>query len=140
MAAMIVPTGGAEVVVAGGVESMSNIEFHTNAMRWGARAGSTVLHDRLERGRYRARTEGRFGVISGMIEIADNLAAEYGMAREEVDGLPCVATSVRPRLGGMGPSMPKSFRWLFHRKGVRPPCSTAMKAYAWTPTSRAWRG
>ena len=38
-AAMMVQTGAADVVMAGGVESMSNVEYYTTDMRWGARAG-----------------------------------------------------------------------------------------------------
>ena len=37
-AAMMVQTGAADVVMAGGVESMSNVEYYTTDMRWGARA------------------------------------------------------------------------------------------------------
>ncbi|MEX3839681.1 acetyl-CoA C-acetyltransferase [Paraburkholderia sp. BR10882] len=84
-AAMMVQSGAADVVVAGGVESMSNIEYYTTDMRWGARAGSVKMHDRLERGRERSQPEARFGYISGMIETAENLAKEYGITREEAD-------------------------------------------------------
>jgi acetyl-CoA C-acetyltransferase len=84
-AAMMVQSGAADVVVAGGVESMSNVEYYTNDMRWGARAGSVKFHDRLERGRERSQPEARFGRISGMIETAENLAKEYGISREASD-------------------------------------------------------
>ena len=84
-AAMMVQTGAADVVIAGGVESMSNIEYYTTDMRWGSRAGSVKLHDRLERGRERSQPEARFGYISGMIETAENLARHYGISREESD-------------------------------------------------------
>ncbi|RAR51733.1 acetyl-CoA C-acetyltransferase [Paraburkholderia unamae] len=84
-AAMMVQSGAADVVVAGGVESMSNIEYYTTDMRWGARAGSVKMHDRLERGRERSQPESRFGYLSGMIETAENLAKEYGITREEAD-------------------------------------------------------
>jgi acetyl-CoA C-acetyltransferase len=84
-AAMMVQTGAADVVIAGGVESMSNIEYYTNDMRWGTRAGSVKLFDRLERGRERSQPESRFGHISGMIETAENLAREYTISREEAD-------------------------------------------------------
>ncbi|MDR6858795.1 acetyl-CoA C-acetyltransferase [Variovorax guangxiensis] len=84
-AAMMVQTGVADVVIAGGVESMSNIEYYTNDMRWGTRAGSVHLYDRLERGRERSQPEARFGYISGMIETAENLAKEYNISREEAD-------------------------------------------------------
>lgn len=84
-AAMMVQTGAADVVLAGGVESMSNIEYYSTDMRWGARAGSVTMHDRLDRGRERSQPEHRFGRISGMIETAENLAREYGISREQSD-------------------------------------------------------
>jgi acetyl-CoA C-acetyltransferase len=84
-AAMMVQSGVADVVVAGGVESMSNIEYYSTAMRAGARAGSTTLYDRLDRGRERSQPVERFGVISGMIETAETLATEYAITREDAD-------------------------------------------------------
>jgi acetyl-CoA C-acetyltransferase len=84
-AAMMVQTGVADVVVAGGVESMSNVEYYTNDMRKGARMGSVTLHDRLARGRVMSQPIERFGVISGMIETADNLARDYQISREASD-------------------------------------------------------
>ncbi|MCX7863648.1 MAG: acetyl-CoA C-acyltransferase, partial [Novosphingobium sp.] len=48
-AAMMVQTGASDVVVAGGVESMSNVEHHTIQMRKGVKSGSLELHDRLTR-------------------------------------------------------------------------------------------
>ncbi|WP_374576277.1 acetyl-CoA C-acetyltransferase [Phenylobacterium sp.] len=84
-AAMMVQTGAADVVIAGGVESMSNVEYYTTDMRAGARAGSVTLHDRLARGRVMSQPIERFGVISGMIETADNLARDYQISREECD-------------------------------------------------------
>jgi acetyl-CoA C-acetyltransferase len=84
-AAMMVQTGVADVVIAGGAESMSNVEYYTTDMRSGSRAGSVTLHDRLERGRVRSQPEARFGKISGMIETAENLATEYQISREAAD-------------------------------------------------------
>ena len=84
-AAMMVQTGAADVVLAGGVESMSNIEYYSTDMRWGARAGSVQFHDRLARGRERSQPEARFGHISGMIETAENLANDFHISREEAD-------------------------------------------------------
>ena len=84
-AAMMVQTGAADVVLAGGVESMSNVEYYTTAMRGGSRAGNVKLYDRLERGRERSQPVERFGVISGMIETAENLATEYQISREDSD-------------------------------------------------------
>lgn len=84
-AAMMVQTGVADIVVAGGVESMSNVEYYTTDMRNGARMGSVTMHDRLARGRVMSQPIERFGVISGMIETADNLARDYQISREECD-------------------------------------------------------
>lgn len=84
-AAMMVQTGAADVVMAGGVESMSNVEYYTTDMRWGSRSGTVKLHDRLDRGRERSQPEHRFGKISGMIETAENLARQYNISREEAD-------------------------------------------------------
>ncbi|TVX95987.1 acetyl-CoA C-acyltransferase [Mycolicibacterium porcinum] len=84
-AAMMVQTGAADVVLAGGVESMSNIEHYTTTARWGSRSGNQTLYDRLDRGRERSQPEWRFGPISGMIETAENLAADYGIDRDAAD-------------------------------------------------------
>lgn len=84
-AAMMVESGAADVVLAGGVESMSNIEYYTTDMRWGSRSGTVKLHDRLDRGRERSQPEDRFGRISGMIETAENLAKEYSITRQAAD-------------------------------------------------------
>ncbi|NIQ94597.1 MAG: acetyl-CoA C-acyltransferase, partial [Desulfuromonadales bacterium] len=43
--AMMIESGACDVVMAGGVESMSNIEYYTTDMRWGTRAGTTRLFD-----------------------------------------------------------------------------------------------
>ncbi|MYZ45727.1 acetyl-CoA C-acetyltransferase [Schauerella aestuarii] len=84
-AAMMIQSGAADVVMAGGVESMSNVEYYSTSMRWGARAGTVKFHDRLERGRERSQPESRFGRISGMIETAENLARDYAISREQAD-------------------------------------------------------
>jgi acetyl-CoA C-acetyltransferase len=84
-AAMMVQTGASDVVVAGGCESMSNVEHYTTDIRKGVRAGNLTLHDRLTRGRLMSQPVERFGVISGMIETAENLAKDYDISREESD-------------------------------------------------------
>ena len=84
-AAMMVQTGAADCVLAAGVESMSNIEYYTTAMRGGSRAGSVQLYDRLDRGRERSQPVERFGVISSMIETAENLATDFDISRADQD-------------------------------------------------------
>lgn len=84
-AAMMVQTGVADCVLAGGVESMSNVEHYTTKARQGTRMGDMVLWDRLTRGRVMSQPVERFGVITGMIETAENLAGDFGISREEAD-------------------------------------------------------
>jgi acetyl-CoA C-acetyltransferase len=84
-AAMTVQTGAADIVLTGGVESMSNIEHYTTTARWGSRSGNQVLYDRLDRGREMSQPPWRFGRISGMIETAENLAVDYGISRDAAD-------------------------------------------------------
>ena len=84
-AAMMVQTGVADIVIAGGAESMSNVEHYSTDMRRGSRNGSTTMHDRLTRGRVMSQPVERFGVISGMIETAENLANDHGISRESCD-------------------------------------------------------
>ncbi|MFC4503466.1 MULTISPECIES: acetyl-CoA C-acetyltransferase [Streptomyces] len=85
-AAMQVQTGASDLVLAGGVESMSQAEFYTTDARWGVRGAGTMLHDRLARGRV---TSGgvHHPVPGGMLETAENLRREYGIPREEQDQL-----------------------------------------------------
>jgi acetyl-CoA C-acetyltransferase len=84
-AAMFVQTGAADVVVAGGAESMTNVEYYSTSMRSGARAGDVTFYDRLSRGRVMSQPISRFGVITGMIETAENLAKDYQIPREACD-------------------------------------------------------
>lgn len=84
-AAMMVQSGACDVVLAGGVESMSNIEYYTTGARWGGRSGSMMLYDRLDRGRERSQPVERFGFISGMVETAETLARDYEISREAAD-------------------------------------------------------
>ncbi|ODT98378.1 MAG: acetyl-CoA acetyltransferase [Pseudonocardia sp. SCN 72-86] len=84
-AAMQVSSGAAELVLAGGAESMSNAPFYSTGMRWGAKAGPGVmLHDALSRGRVTAGGI-NFPVPGGMIETAENLRRDYVIPRAEQD-------------------------------------------------------
>ncbi len=84
-AAMMIQTGMSDIVVAGGVESMSNVEHYSTDIRKGVRLGDVTLHDRLTRGRLMSQPIERFGVITGMIETAENLAKDYDISREASD-------------------------------------------------------
>jgi acetyl-CoA C-acetyltransferase len=85
-AAMQVQTGVADVVLAGGAESMSQTEYYSTSMRWGARADNVMFYDRLARGRITAGGK-NFPVPGGMIETAENLRRRYEVPRQEQDEL-----------------------------------------------------
>ena len=85
-AAMQVQTDVADVVLAGGAESMSTVEFYTSAPRWGPNNGGIELRDRLARARVTAGSV-RHPVPGGMIETAENVRREHGIPREEQDAL-----------------------------------------------------
>ena len=81
---MEVQTGVADLVIAGGAESMSQAEHYATGVRWGTRSGSVALEDRLARPRVTAGGV-KHPVPGGMIETAENLRARYGIARSEQD-------------------------------------------------------
>jgi len=85
-AVMQVQSGGSDLVLAGGAESMSQAEFYATGMRWGVKGEAVALNDRLARARVTAG--GRdFPVPGGMIETAENLRAEFSLSREDQDAL-----------------------------------------------------
>jgi acetyl-CoA C-acetyltransferase len=86
LACMEVQTGVAEVVLAGGAESMSQAEFYATGMRWGVKGGRVALEDRLARGRVTAGGAAH-PLPGGMIETAENLRREYAIPRAEQDQL-----------------------------------------------------
>jgi acetyl-CoA C-acetyltransferase len=85
-ASMRVQTGVADFVLAGGAESMSQVELYTTAARWGVRSGGTMLADRLSRARVTAGGTNH-PVPGGMLETAENLRREYRIGRAEQDEL-----------------------------------------------------
>jgi acetyl-CoA C-acetyltransferase len=81
-----VQTGVAEVVVAGGAESMSRVEHYSDRLRWGVRGGDIELVDRLARARVTAGGRDH-PVPGGMLETAENLRRDGGITRERQDRL-----------------------------------------------------
>ena len=81
-----VATGAATVVVAGGAESMSNVEHYGLGLRTGVRMGGVELMDRLDRARETAGGK-HHPVPGGMLETAENLRRDYDVSREEQDEL-----------------------------------------------------
>lgn len=85
-AVMQVQSGGSDLVLAGGVESMSQAEFYATGMRYGVRGESLALNDRLARARVTAGGR-NYPVPGGMIETAENLRAEFSISRADQDAL-----------------------------------------------------
>ncbi|MER6969988.1 acetyl-CoA C-acetyltransferase [Nocardioides sp. NPDC000445] len=81
-----VGSGANNVLVSGGVESMSNAMFYTLDARWGAARSGMRMHDGLVRARETAGGK-HYPVPGGMIETAENLRKEYRIPREEQDRL-----------------------------------------------------
>ncbi len=81
-----VASGGSDVVVAGGAESMSNAAFYSMDMRWGAARTGVTMHDALTRGRSTAGGR-NYPVPGGMLETAENLRRDYAISRDEQDAL-----------------------------------------------------
>jgi acetyl-CoA C-acetyltransferase len=82
-AAMQVATGGSDLVVAGGAESMSQAEYYMPNPRW-ATGTPPRVRDRLAEPRSNSGGH-RFPVPNGMIETAENLRREYAISRTEQD-------------------------------------------------------
>ena len=80
VAAQSIALGDADIVMAGGMESMSNTPFYTEHMRWGNKYGNTVLVDGLAK-------DGLTDVYDGkaMGNAAELCARECGISREEQD-------------------------------------------------------
>jgi acetyl-CoA C-acetyltransferase len=83
-ASMCVQTGAADLIIAGGAESMSQAEYYSLGLRWGLRGADAELMCRMGRGR--VTSGGKFyPVPGGMIETAENLRREFEITRSAQD-------------------------------------------------------
>ncbi len=81
LAAQAIATGDAEVVVAGGTESMSQAPFVLKGARWGYRLGHAAMLDVMI-------SDGLSCVLSGGIHMgvtAENIVERYKISREDQD-------------------------------------------------------
>lgn len=79
-AAQSILLGDADIVVAGGMESMSNIPFYTDSLRWGNKYGNTSLIDGLVKDGLTDVYDGKAMGVAGEL-----CARECGITREEQD-------------------------------------------------------
>jgi acetyl-CoA C-acetyltransferase len=83
-ASLQVASGGSDLVIAGGAESMSNAPLFSLEGRWGLSGPGIMMQDSLIRGRLTAGGD-NYPVPGGMIETAENLRKDYNIARDEQD-------------------------------------------------------
>lgn len=80
LAASIIKAGDAEVILAGGTESMSLSNYAMPAARWGARMGDSKIVDMMTNdGLTDAYNNYHMGVT------AENICEQWGLTREELD-------------------------------------------------------
>jgi acetyl-CoA C-acetyltransferase len=80
-----IQAGYGDVIVAGGVESMSTAPYYLRNARYGYKSGNGELLDPNTESQPRSQPEDMYGSFT-MGMTAENLAAMYGITREEQDG------------------------------------------------------
>ncbi len=99
LGATLIQSGNADIVVAGGVESMSTAELYiTGDLKWGLggkgdmprghaslSTWSIPLYDRVLRARVMSQPQERFGILPTMMTWAETAAKELNISREQVD-------------------------------------------------------
>ena len=80
IAAQNIILGDADIIIAGGMESMSNVPFYNTTQRWGNKYGDTILQDGLAK-------DGLVDVYDkvAMGNFADACATKYNVSREAQD-------------------------------------------------------
>jgi len=98
-AASLIISGQAEIIVAGGVESMSNAEFYLpGSIKWGVGGSKGMprghgdlsiwglkFYDRIQRARVMSQPEDRYGVMPAMMTWAETAAETENISREDCD-------------------------------------------------------
>lgn len=98
-AASLIMSGQAEIIVAGGVESMSHAEFYLPGnIKWGIGGAKGMprghgdlsiwglkFYDRIQRARVMSQPEERYGILPAMMTWAETAAREENISREACD-------------------------------------------------------
>jgi acetyl-CoA C-acetyltransferase len=99
LSAAQIASGQADIVVAGGVESMSNAEFYLpGRIKWGIGGSGTMprghgdlslwgiaLYDRIQRARVMSQPQSRYGILASMMAWAETAAKEETISRQACD-------------------------------------------------------
>lgn len=86
LAALSVAAGETDIVVAGGMESSSNVPYLLPEARWGHRMGKKVADDALHRDGFLCPLAGMF-----MGDTCELLNQKYGISRAEQDAYACAS-------------------------------------------------
>ena len=98
-ASALIQSGQADIIVAGGVESMSNAEFYLpGSIKWGVGGTKGMpkghgdlsmwglpFYDRIQRARVMSQPEERYGILPSMMSWAETAAHEEHISREMCD-------------------------------------------------------
>ena len=98
-AAMKIQSDNADIIVAGGAESMSTAEFYVpGEIKWGIGGKKGMprghgdlsiwgipFYDRIQRARVMSQPEERYGILPSMMSWAETAAKEEGVRREDCD-------------------------------------------------------
>ena len=98
-ASMMIQSENADIIVAGGVETMSSAEFYVPGdIKWGIGGKKGMprghgdlsiwgipFYDRIQRARVMSQPEERYGILPSMMSWAETAAKEEGIRREECD-------------------------------------------------------
>lgn len=99
LASALIQSGEAEIIVAGGVESMSHAEFYIPGdVKWGIGGKKGMprghgdlsiwglpFYDRIQRARVMSQPEERYGILPSMMSWAETAAKEENVSREACD-------------------------------------------------------
>jgi len=84
LGALMISAGEAEVIVAGGMESMTQAPYLLDKARCGYRLGNGIIEDSILKD---GLTDAFFGIHMGVT--AENIARRYGISRAEADAFAC---------------------------------------------------
>lgn len=123
LAAQSIMLGHNDLVVAGGMESMSNVPFYLPNMRWGSKYGSVQALDGLQK-------DGLLDVYIGnaMGVFADATAEKFGFSREDQDAFAIQLINDLPKLLFPENSMQRLVPSLYLNGRANPLCLKKMKS------------
>ncbi|SPJ31142.1 3-oxoadipyl-CoA/3-oxo-5,6-dehydrosuberyl-CoA thiolase [Falsiruegeria mediterranea M17] len=135
--ARAIKSGDAELILAGGVESMSRAPF-VMPKATSAFSRANEMHDTTIGWRFVNKLmKAQYGVAS-MPETAENVAEDFGISREDQDAFACARNSGRRRLKRLGSLPKRSHRSPSRSARAIPRWSTPTSTRARKPQQKGW--